>query len=205
MGFPLITFNGRTINFTKIPYRLQVHPSRQIVQNQSASGKSETLNVRAEVTVEVALRWFVNANATDATLKRNLQQWFSWATKGLAWNFGMDSAHTVYTTLSANAAAGATALSLTTLTGVVVNGLYIVRNELNLEVVKVTALNSPGAGQVTIADPLTFAYFSGDRFRSEKVWPARLLSMEHPIIDHPVPNHPFWDFELKFTEDLNDL
>lgn len=202
MGSPIITYNSKTITFTQFVYRFQLDSPRQVIQNQSASGMVETLKVRADVQVDLAFRYFVNATAADATLKRNLKQWHVWAQEGRAWNFGLDSADVVFTTLTASAAAGDTVLALSSMTGVAVNGLYIVRNALSLEVVKVTALNSPGAGQVTLADTLNFSYFSGDRFRSERVWPGRLLSNDNPLIERP----PLWyDFELRFAEDVNLL
>jgi hypothetical protein len=203
VGFPLITYNSKTINFPDRAYRLQIDSPRHMTSNRSASGFAEDLKIRADVQVDVGFRWFPNASTSD--FKRQLKQWHVWAQEGRAWNFGIDSTDTVFTTLSASAAAGATVLSLATMTGVAVDGLYIVRNTLDLEVVKVTALNTPGAGQVTIADPLNFSYFLGDRFRSERVWPGRLLSNENPIVDHPAPNHIFWDFELRFSEDVNLL
>lgn len=202
MGLPLITYNGKTITFTQYVYRLQLDSPRQVIQNQSASGFVETLNVRADVQVDLAFRYFVNSNSADATLKRNLKQWYVWAAEGRAWNFGLDSADTVFTTLSSSAAAGDSVLSLATMTGVTVNGLYIVRNAVSLEVVKVTAINTPGAGQVTLADTLNFSYFLGDRFRSERVWPGRLLSNANPLIERP----PLWyDVELRFAEDVNAI
>lgn len=202
MGLPILTFNGRTINFTQKVYRFQLDSPRQVIRNQSASGFVETLKVRADVVVDAAFRYFVNADSADAALRRYLHQWHVWAQEGRAWNFGLDSDHTVLTTISANAASGATGLTLTSMTGVVVNGLYILRNAISLELVKVTALNTPGAGQVTIAEPLNFSYFTGDRFRSERFWPGRLLSNDNPIRENP----PLWyDFEPRFAEDVNLL
>jgi hypothetical protein len=202
MGYPIIQYNSKTITFTQSIYRIQLDSPRQVIRNVSATGFQETLNVRADVTVDLAFRWFKNSVATDATLKRNLQQWSVWAQEGRAWNFGLDSANVVNTVLTANAAAGASVLSLSSMSGVAVDGLYVLRNALSLELVKVTALNTPGAGQVTLAETLNFSYFTGDRFRAEWFWPARLLSNDNPLIERP----PLWyDVEMRFAEDVNSL
>jgi hypothetical protein len=199
MGLPLITYNGRTINFTQQGWRYQLNTPRQIIRNQSAAGLVETLKIRADVEIELDFRWFVNTVAADAELKRQLKQWHVWAQEGRPWNIGMNSDDTVYTTLTANAPAGSTAITLDNMILIVVGGLYIVRNELNLELVKVTAI---GGSTVTIAEPLNFGYLTGDRFRSERVWPARLLRNDNVIIEKP----PRWyDVELRFAEDVNAL
>lgn len=202
MAIPFISYNSKTITFTQDVYRMQLDYPRQVIRNESASGFVETLKVRADVTADLAFRYFVNASAADAALKRNLQQWSVWAQEGRAWNFGRSASDTVATVLTTSAAAGATVLALSSMTGVAVNGLYVLRNALTLELVKVTALNTPGAGQVTIADTLNFSYFLGDRFRSEQYWPARLITNQNPLIERP----PLWyDVELRFAEDVTLL
>lgn len=202
MAIPIIQYNSKTITFTQDVYRMQLDTPRQVIRNQSAHGLVETLNVRADVNVDLAFRYFVNADAADATLKRNLQQWSVWAQEGRPWNFARSASDTVATVLTTSAAAGTSVLALASMTGVAVNGLYILRNALSLEIVKVTAINTPGAGQVTLAETLNFSYFLGDRFRSEQYWPARLLSNDNPLIERP----PLWyDVEIRFQEDVNLL
>lgn len=202
MAIPFISYNSKTITFTQDVYRLQMDYPRQVIRNESASGFVETLKVRADVVIDLAFRFFVNADSADAELKRHLEQWSVWAQEGRPWTFARDSNHAVLSSLNGSHAAGVTVLSLTSMAGVAVNGLYVLRNWLGLELVKVTALNTPGAGQVTIADSLNFSYFTGDRFRSQQYWPARLLTNQNPLIERP----PLWyDVELRFAEDVNLL
>jgi hypothetical protein len=202
VGFPAIIYNGKTITLSKIPYKLSIEDQPQVLNNRSASGIAETLLVRTDTRIEWAARNFRNRDTTDATLKRQLRQWIVWASMGKAWNLAIDSTDAVLTTSSGAIAAGASFISLTSLTGIVANNLYVLRDAMHLELVKVTALNSPGAGQVTLAETVNFTYPSGARFRSERYWPGRLVMDRYPIIEHePL----FYDLEMALTEDVNAI
>lgn len=202
MGFPAIAYNGKTITLSKIPYKLSIEDQPQVLNNRSASGRCETLLVRTDTRIDWASRNFRNRDATDATLKRQLRQWIVWASLGKSWTFAIDSTDSVLTTSSGAITAGAPFISLTSLTGIVANNLYVLRDAMHLELVKVTALNSPSPGQVTLAETVNFAYPSGARFRSERYWPGRLVPDRYPIVEHePL----FFDLEFGFTEDVNSL
>lgn len=195
-----ITYNSKNIDLSNDAYRLQIDYPRAVLTNRSASGLFETLNVKAECRVSVGFRNFLNSNATDATLKRNLQQWLMWAQAGLAWTFAWDSAEVVSTTLAGSEAAGQTAIGLTSTTGIDVGGLYVIRSLTHIEVVKIASVDS--AVQVTLTETLNHDYSVGGRFRSERYWPARLASTKFPIIESP----PLWyGLEFDFFEDVNDL
>lgn len=195
-----ISYNSKNIDLTKDAYRFDTEYPGSALTNRSASGNVETLNVKADVLVSLGFRNFLNSVAADATLKRNLRQWFEWARKGGTWTFAWDSGEVVNTTLTGAEAAGQTVIGLTSTTGIDAGGLYIIRSQTHMELVKVNTVDS--AVQVTLAETLNHDYSTGDRFRSERYWPAQLVSNVNPIIERP----PLWyDVEFDFFEDVNSL
>lgn len=190
----------KTVTFTQDCFRLQIDSPRNVLRNLSAAGQVETLGIRADVLVSIGFRSFVNSNSSDATLKRNLQQFYQIAMSGGTWYFARDGSNLVLTTLSANEIAGQTVISLTSTTGIVAGRQYVIRSETSVEVVKVLSVDS--GVQVTLVEGLNFEYASGSRFRAEQYWPARLDSNENILIERP----PLWyDVDLKFVEDVNTL
>lgn len=195
-----ISYNGKLIDFTQDCFRLQYDMPRVVMANRSASGIVETLNVSAEVVHALGWRSFVNATAADATLKRNLQQWFSWAQRGGAWTFARDSGDMVLTTLSGAEAAGQTVIGLTSTSQIVAGRQYVIRSLVHAELVKVFTVDS--GVQVTLVESLNHGFAAGDRFRSYEYMPARLISNANPIVEAP----PLWfDVNLSFREDVNSL
>lgn len=196
-----IGYNGKTIDFPQYVYR-NTPPDyqRQTSGRKSASGIEETLNIRHDVMMDMAWRYFPNDDAVYATLKRNLKQLESHAQKGGAFTVALDSTDTFITTTTNSPASGASLVSLTSVTGIVAGRSYVLRNKPDCAVVKVDGI----AGlDVTLAETLNEGYFAGDRFRAEMYWPARLADKTRPII---IERGPLWyDVELKFTEDVNDL
>ncbi len=201
MSNPAIVWNGHTISFNWNFFTFQrLDNSRSALINRSASKITETLNVAADDGAALGFRNFVNSNSTDATLKRNMRQFFQWASQGNAWTFASDSSKTVLTTLASGAASGDTSLVLTSATGVVAGQQYVLRSKTQIQVVKINSI--AGAPTVTIIEALDFAFASGSRFRDDQYWPARLADMTNPIVEQP-PLH--FDIALRFTEDVNSL
>lgn len=208
MAFAQITYNGRTINFPWGHYTLQDDPLHNALVNRSASGIVETLNVNVENLINVAWRLFENANTTDATFKRNMEQFFQWAQKGNAWKLALDSSDTVLTTLANDAAAGAGSIVLTSATGVVAGRQYVIRNTTDWQVIKVNSI--AGAPTITLVETLDFAFLAGDRFRSRQYWPGRFdktrsasansVFKVNAVTEMP-PIH--FDINLQFIEDMN--
>ena len=204
MGFPAIYYNSKTLNFPYGAYRIQADSPRVAALAMAASRIESNLNVAADVRVSAAFRWLENANASNAALKRNLYQWFEWATQGRPWQFAMDSAKTVNTTLAQGANAGDTQVIVTSAAGIVANDQFILRSTTQLALVKVTGV---AGTTLTIADTLDFAFVAGSRFRHEQYWPARLSAATkhqaqkyHAVQERP-PLH--YDVELDFVEDVN--
>lgn len=195
-----ITYNGKHFDFTVAPYRLQINPDRRVLRNISASGKQETLNVRSDLIVDIGFRNLQNRVAADATLKRYLLQWLMWAEAGMPWTLARDYTDMVLTTLTGNEAAGQTVIGLTSTTGIVADRQYVIRSEVQLEVVKVLSVDS--SVQVTLTESLNHPYSTGDRFRTEQYWPGRLIENKNPISENPPL---FYNFDLMFAEDVNLL
>jgi hypothetical protein len=195
-----ITYNAKNIDFPSSYYRINVpeYP-REALRGKSAAGIVETLGVRHDVVIDLGFRNFKNDDATNATFKRNLKQFESWAQAGNTWTLALDSGDTFMTTLTNSPAAGATVLSLTSATGVVAGRHYVVRNEFDAEVVKVASIASL---DVTLTESLNWPFYAGDRVRAEMYWPARLAGDRPIIIERP----PLWfDVEIPFMEDLSLL
>ena len=200
MGFPAIVYNSKTISFDFGVVRIQIDPVRSVLHSRSVAGIEERLNVRTDSIVHVLMQGFIFDNATHETLRRNLEQWFSWATFGNTWTFARDSAKTVNTTLSAAEAAGQTVFSITSTTGLTAGYFCIIRSATHQELVKIASVDS--GTQVTIVETLNFGYASGDRFRHEHYWPARLLNNVNPIQKE---SNMSWRLALDFIEDVNTL
>jgi hypothetical protein len=196
-GSPLV---AKTIDFPEYVYRMTPPEYvRQTLVNKSASGVVETLTVRTDVLIELGFRSFPNSTSAYATLKRNLKQWLLWAQAGETWTIALDSTDTVLTTLAGNPVEGDVTFALASTTGIVAGRSYVIRNDVDVEIVKVLSVASPN---ITIVEPLNVGFFLGDRFRTEMYWPARLSDNRPVIIEKP----PLWyDVELRFEEDVNGL
>jgi hypothetical protein len=194
------TFPERVIEFPEYIYRRNPPDYiRRTLNNQAVSGVVETLSVRTDVMVEMGFRWQKNADPQLARLKRLLKNWHQWALAGLSWTLALDPAHTVWTTLSSNPGPGDLVFSVNNPANIEAGRPYVVRNAIDLEVVQVTDIT---ANTVTIEDPLQFRFFSGDRFRDEMFWPARLYDKNPVVIEKP----PLWyDVDLRFMEDTNTI
>lgn len=191
---------AKTIDLPYFIYRtLPPDYPRVTLSNRSASGIVETLTVRTDAVMDIAVRNLLRRDAAHITLKRQIKQWEQWAQNGSAWTLALDSTNTVNTTITNSPAADATVVTVASATGIVAGREYVLRNEFDLEVVKVTGI----AGlDLTLTEPLNFAFFAGDRFRAEMFWPARLMD-NRPIIVERGPL--FYDVEIRFREDLNSL
>ncbi len=190
-----IFFNSHWLDLPYLYYTIQDSPQYSNLRNKSASGKVETLSINIDDLVSLSWRWFVNANAANATTKRLLRQWFLWAQVGGDWQIALDSSETVLTVLLNATAVGDTSIVVSSPSGISVNKQYVIRNASRFDLVLVTNI----AGSTLT---LNFAYSAGDRFRSEQYWPARLTNNANPVVEKP-PLH--YDFDLQFMEDVNGL
>jgi hypothetical protein len=195
-----ISYNSKTIDFPVPAYSLQMPDYSGIqIENVAAVELVETLNVSSGCMFRISFRNLLNSDSTHATFKRNLQQWYRWACKNGVWYFSYDNAEEVLTTLTTGPAAGATSFDVTSVTGIDNNGLYVIRNLTDSELVKVLSVSG---STVNIAETLNYDFAVGDRFRSELYWPARLINRVNPIIERPPL---MFDVDLLFMEDCNSL
>lgn len=206
MGVPTIYFGSKTIalspsnqNVSRTNWRQQIDMKQITVANRAVSGIEERLNVRLDLMVSMGWRGFLTS--ADATIKRNLQQWQSYAQEGGAWYFALDSSDKVLTTLSASASAGASSVVVTDATGIVANRQYILRGSTRPELIKVGSGYVSGT-TIPLTETLINDWFSGDRFRSEFYWPARLIRPDNILKER----EPIWfDVDLEFIEDVQSL
>lgn len=191
---------SKTIDFPQfISKRNPPDYVRRVLRGSSASGVVETLTVRTDCLPNLEWPFFVNGTASHATFKRNLKQWEQMAQAGEPWTIALDSADAVLTTLTNSPSAGDTSIDVADATGMVIGRSYVLRNEFDLEVVKISNISSL---IITLTEALNFSYFAGDRFRSEMFWPARLIESRPVIIEQP----PLWfNVVMPFMEDLNSI
>lgn len=194
-----ITYNSKTITFPVDHLeRLAQEPQRMALSSASLSRIVETLNVAIDCRITAAFRYFNDLETTHQTLRRNLLQWHAWASLGNAWTFAYDSDDAVLTTLAAGANAGASEVEVSSATGIVVGGEYVIRSATSFEVVRASAVNGT---TLTLQETLNAAFADGDRFRSLRYWPARLVDLARsPIVERPPV---LWGLQLEFMEDLN--
>lgn len=149
--------------------------------------------------MELAVRNLLRRDPAHITLKRKIKQWEQWAQKGNSWALAMDNTNTVQTTLTDNVEVGDSIVPVEDASGIEEGREYVIRNDVDIEVVKVDTIFGL---TLTLAEPLNTAFFSGDRFRAEMFFPARLVD-SRPIIIERGPL--FFDVEIRFQEDLSEL
>src|SRR5687768_5015291 len=121
MGLPRIIYNSKNVDFLDMPRELQKPVQRVRGVSRAKGGKAtEVLTFRSEAIVSVSFPY-----QDDATLRRKLEQWLAWASKGNAWQFAFDRDDTVKTTINATAAAGASAVVVASATGIVQDREYL--------------------------------------------------------------------------------
>ncbi len=200
-GLPQLIYNGVTVNFPKDIWAIQNEQSVNGTANRAASGLVEYLGVSLDIGVNIKFRNFKNADATDAALRLDLEQWDVWAQLRLPWTFALDRGEQILTTLAGAAAAGDTIIQVATTDYIQEGALYVIRSKTVKDTVKILTVDS--AAQVTLTKALGHSYENGDRFRSKNFWPCRLSSdsgYKTPIIEMP----PL-DFDVEFyaDEDMN--
>ena len=200
MGFPVITYNSKSITLDINEERIQIDPARDVLGGSSVAGVKETLNVRTNSIVRVSFIGFQLGKAVDETTRRQLEQWWSWAQTGQTWTFARDAAKASSTTLSGSEAAGQTVIGVASSTGFAANDFAIIRSATHQELVKIATVDS--STQVTITETLNHSYASASRFRHEEYWSGKLIHNRNPMSKD---SRVSWRFDLEFVEDVNSL
>jgi hypothetical protein len=200
MALPRLTYNSKTIDFTALPYRLNVSPTVPRTVNRSITGVSEIIALpRVDIDVTMSFR------IIDSILLRyQFDNWWQWAQRGSAWTFAADSAKVVDTTTTANAAAGATSVAVTSATGITIGQTYKLMTGPYYQLVTVTNVVS-----LTITvNSLDTAFVSGAVFRDQYYFRGLIpdasptpINIVDADMGQPWPPTRF-ELELAFRESL---
>lgn len=195
MGLPRIILPDRNVDAPEEVHRIEIFYPDQRIYNVALSGKSETITMRSEVVATVEWQMMSFPKTADYVFHRKLQAWWQHAKAGGSWSFARDRDKTVHTTLSANAAAGAGSVVVTSATGIVAGQQYIIRDALHTQLVEVASIAS--APTITLTENLLFDFDTAAIFRDEYYLFGELLDTTPPI-QKTMPDH--YNVVLNFRE-----
>lgn len=166
MAAPRITIGATNLDLIMGKNGLtQIHRQRRN-QNESASGKIETINIFGRYDYEF------DAYFTNATYLK-LVAWWSWARQGKEWAFALDSDNVGSTTLDAAAANGQKTIPLTATAAFTVGDNCLIRaldNDDEFEIIEIDSINA--GVSVDAVDNLYWPYTSGDSFTHLDYFPT---------------------------------
>ncbi len=115
-----LTYNAKTIDFTGLPFGFRAVPLVPRTINQSITGVTEILTLpRVDIEIQSQFR-----PETSASKRVQFDNWWQWAQQGNAWTLALDSSKVVDTTITADAAAGATSVVVASNSGIVSGQTY---------------------------------------------------------------------------------
>jgi len=202
MSNPAILYNGQTIDLAKMPRSFQqsLGPPRQV--RQGVGGLNEIVT-EPRVVNHVVAEWLID----DATLRRSLGNWWQWAQRGGAFQFAIDAAKVVDTTVSVAAVAADTILWVNNPAGIAAAGVYRI---LDGEKHQLVTVDSISADKVTLSSGLLWAVGVDAVFRDEYYFPGYIPEdSEDPIqtvdIDESQGTWPpvRFVFGLRLREDIS--
>lgn len=200
MGSPRITYNSINLDLVMGKTGLKHIPKQKRNQNESASGKIETINIFGRFDYEFEA-YFAEA------VYFNLWSWWSWVRQGKAWSFALDSAKVGNTTLDDAAASGQKNIPLTA-TGAFTAGDYgLIRAADSDDEFEIVLIASVDAGvKVVATNNLNYTYAASDIFThkdyfasvvtKEKEFPRPTLT---GVLDKTLK---YYRHTFKFTENL---
>ncbi len=200
MGSPRITYNS-SINIDLVMGRsgLKHIPKQNRNENESASGKIETINLFGRFDYEFEA-YFTEQIYFD------LWAWWSWARQGKAWAFALDSANVGNTTLDGAAAAGQPNIPLTSTAAFADDDFCLIRAadaDDEFEIIKIASID-PNVS-ATAVDNLKFTYASGDIFTHKDYFSSVLTSeteFDPPLTGVLDKTLKYFTHIFKFTENL---
>jgi len=199
MGLPRIILPDRNIDIPEAVHRIDVRYPDARIYNVAQSGASEVLTIRAEIVAEVEWQMMSFGNSTDLALHRKLQSWWRHAVQGGVWSFARDRTKVVHTTLTTDAAAGASSVIVTSATGIVAGQQYVIRSDVRSQLVEVASIAS--APTITLTEPLLFAFSDGAVFRDEYYIFGEVIAAEEAPVQKVMPHH--YNVLLRFRESRN--
>lgn len=162
MGDPRITYNGINIDLTQGRTGLTMVHKQNRNQNESASGKIETINIFGRFDYEFD-------SFFSEQLYFDLMAWWSWARQGKGFSFALDSDNTGYTKLDAAAASGQKVIPVTTTSDFTTGDFCLQRATDNDDEFEIIEIDSVSAGvSVTAVDNLKYSY-TANALGSEKI------------------------------------
>lgn len=155
---PRITYNSINIDLVTGKTGLSIIPTQERMENNSASGKIETINLYGRFTYEFD-SYFARSVYYD------LWAWWSWARQGKTWSFALDSADVGSTTLDGAAAAAQKTIPLTATAAFSVGDICLIRAadaDDEFELIEIDTINA--GVSVDAVENLNYTYASGDTF-----------------------------------------
>lgn len=161
MAQPTITYNAKTIVLQEEPLKgsfgYEALPPRTV--NTALAGSTEVITIpRCDVTISG--RFYVD----EASLVPALENWQQWALQGNAWTFAYDGDQTASTTLNGAQSAGASTVTLASVTGIRIGDRYAMKDGPFHQVVTVESISG---SVVTIVGTLDNAFATASIFRDQ--------------------------------------
>lgn len=171
MGSPRITYNSINLDLVMGKTGLKHIAKQKRNENESASGKIETVNLFG--------RWDYEFDAYFAeSVYLNLWSWWSWARQGKEWSFALDSANVGNTTLDGAAASGQKNIPLTATAAFTAGEYGLIRAADSDDEFEIVLIASVDAGvKVVATNNLNYTYAASDTF-THKDYFASVLTTE---------------------------
>lgn len=152
MASPRITYKGINLDLVMGKTGLKHIPKQKRNQNESASGKIETINQFGRFDYEF------EAYFSEA-IYHDLWAWWSWARQGKGFSFALDSTNVGHTKLDAAAAAAQKVIPVTTTSDFAVGDVCLIRaddEDNEFEIIEIASISS--GVSITAVDNLNYGY-----------------------------------------------
>ena len=199
MGSPRITYNSVNIDLTMGRTGLKQIPTQERNQNDSSSGKIETINLFG--------RWEYTFDAYfSRAVYYSLWAWWSWARQGKEWSFAIDSAKLGNTTLDAAAAAGQKVIPVTATTTFATGDVCLIKAVDNDDEFELITIDTISAGvSVTATTNLIYSYSSDDILRYKDYFPAVIATNKKWLPEYTGVSNvtkKYYKYTFEFVESL---
>lgn len=194
-----ISYNSKTIDLWDVGF-IQVVPRKPQTNRVTRTGVLQVL-LEPRMDIAISAQWkLIDMSLWDeALLKRQFQNLWQWALLGNQFSLAIDPTKVIDTTLSADAAAGATTFTVTAPAGIQTDSIYRLIWKNNYQTVKVTNVTS---NTVTISETLDGAFLAGAIFRDEWFFQCRLRdpNAPFPVIEREARNQAWFEITLNVFE-----
>jgi hypothetical protein len=167
LAAPAILYNSLTVTMP-VPRVFQPVTGTPVVTNRTITGNTETI-AEPRVDIHVHLEFPVS---TDTSLLMQVENFYQWASLGKAWAYAHDSSKVIDTLLTADAALGATSVTVTSGTGITIGQVYKLISGPNYQLILVSGVAGTTISFTTT--PLNYPFLTGGLFRDKYYFPAIL-------------------------------